>query len=94
MFNKCRKCNYINLGKTNRYIFLILIEALLSWASDIIEKKSKFFTQKNLVSFIYSISVSLGYSLSFILFIIYKIRNKRKNINANQLIIRQTNKIK
>ena len=91
MFNKCRKCNYINLGKTNRYIFLILIEPLLSFASDIIEKKSKFFTQKNLVTFIYSISVSLGYSLSFILFIIYKIRNKRKNNNANQLIIRQTN---
>ena len=91
MFNKCRKCNYINLGKTNRYIFLILIEALLSCASDIIEKKSKFFTQKNLVTFIYSICDSLGYSLSFILFIIYKIRNKRKNNNANQLIIRQTN---
>ena len=91
MFNKCRKCNYINFGKTNRYIFLILIEALLSCASDIIEKKSKFFTQKNLVTFIYSICVSLGYSLSFILFIIYKIRNKRKNNNANQLIIRQTN---
>ena len=91
MPDKCKKCNYINLGKTNKYIFLILIEPLLSFASDIIEKKSKFFTQKNLVTFIYSICVSLGYSLSFILFIIYKIRNKRKNNNANQLIIRQTN---
>ena len=88
MSNKCKKCSYINLGKTNKYIFLILIEALVSWASDIIEEKSKFFAQKNLILFIDNISISLGYSLSFILFIIYKIRNKRKNNNANQLIIR------
>ena len=49
------------------------------------------FTQKNLAPFIYNISISLGYSLSFILFIIYKIRNKRKNNKINQLLIRQNN---
>ena len=53
--------------------------------------KSKFFKEKKLVPIINNISIALGESLSFILFIIYKIRNKRKNNLINQLIIKQNN---
>ena len=91
MSNKCKKCSYISIGKTNKYIFLILIEALFCWLSGIIEKQSKFFGKEKLEPIIYNISFSLGYSLSFILFIIYNIRNKRKNNKMNQLFIRQNN---
>ena len=91
MPNKCKKCNYINLGKTNKYIFLILIEALVSFALDFVGQKSKFFLDKKLDPFIFDINKSFGFSLSFILFIIYKIRNKRKNNKANQLLIKQNN---
>ena len=91
MSNKCKKCNYIHLGKTNKYIFLILIEALVSFALDFVGQKSKFFLDKKLDPFIFDINKSFGFSLSFILFIIYKIRNKRKNNKANQLLIKQNN---
>ena len=67
MSNKCKKCSYISIGKTNKYIFLILIEALFCRLSGIIEEKSRFFGIEKLKPIIYDISVSLGYSLSFIL---------------------------
>jgi hypothetical protein len=70
---------------------LILILALVSTSSDIVEGKSKFFAKKNLDPFIFNIIKSLGYSLSFILFIIYTIRNKRKNIKEDQLLVWQNN---
>ena len=92
MPNKCKKCNYINIGKTNKYIFLILIEALACWVLDVINDQSRYYTDKKLYPFIYNIIISLGYSLSFILFIIYNIRNKRKNNKINKLLIRQNNK--
>ena len=41
--------------------------------------------------FIFNIIKSFGYSLSFILFIIYTIRNKRKNIKEDQLLVWQNN---
>ena len=91
MSNKCKKCNYVNIEKTNKYIFLILLEALVYWASDAIEDQSKFFAEENLHPIIYNISISFGYSLSFILFIIFRIRNKRKNKKTNHMHNRQNN---
>ena len=92
MFNKCKKCNYISIGKTNKYIFLILIEILVNFASIFVEEQSKFFGEVKSHPIIYNISISFGYSLSFILFIIFRIRNKRKNNKTNQILIKQ-NKI-
>ena len=91
MSNKCKKCNYVNIEKTNKYIFLILLEALVYWASDAIEDQSKFFAEENLHPIIYNISISFGYSLSFILFIIFRIRNKRKNKKTKYMHNRQNN---
>ncbi len=91
MPNKCKKCNYISLGKINKYIFLILLDALLYIFIGFIEGESKFFAEENLHPIIYIISDSLGSSLSFILLIIYNIRNKRKNKIINLLLLEQNN---
>ena len=92
MSNKCKKCNYIIFGKITKYHFLILLNGLVCSIIVIIERQSKFFGEENLHPIIYVIQVSLGSSLSFIFFIIYKKRNKIKNNEANPLFIRQSNK--
>ena len=96
MSYNCKKCNYINFGKINKYMFLILLNALLYFILSITEDHSKFYAEKNLHPIIYNISSSLGSSLSFILYIIYNIRNKTKiniinNLPTNQNNINQIN---
>ena len=56
-----------------------------------IEDESKFFNEENLHPIIYNISYSLGSSLSFILLIIYNLKNKRKNKIINPLLLEKTN---
>ena len=80
------KCKIISLGKTNKYIFLILLGAILLIALAYVEYESKFFAEKKTHPIIYSMTYSLGLTLSFVLLIIYKIRNKRKNKNYNLLL--------
>jgi len=78
MLTKRKKCNCISLGKINKYIVLILLDALFYFIRIIIEDHYKFIKGENLHPIIYNLSHSLGSSLSFILFIIYHIRNKRE----------------
>ena len=91
MSNKCKKCNYITIGKINKYIFLILLESIFIFVKCIIEAESKFIEEDNSHPIIYNISYSLGSSLSFILFIIYNIRNKIKINKTSPLFFRQNN---
>ena len=71
-----RKCTKITLGKTNRYIFLIIVGAILRACLTFLESKSYFFANENKHPIVYSITYSLGLCLAFILLIIYKTRNK------------------
>ena len=82
------KCNSMSLGLINKYIFLILLDALFYFVRIIIEDDYKFINEDNLHPIIYNLSHSLGSSLSFILIIIYKIRNKR---NMKHLLINHNN---
>ena len=88
----CKKCNYISLGTTNKYILLIFLEAIVFLLIYIIEGQSKFFSEENLHPVIYNIYYALGSSLSFILFIIYYIKNKGKDKKINYLLLEQNNK--
>ena len=88
MSNKCKRCNYINFGKINKYMFLVLLNALVYFILCFTWDQSKFYADNNEHPIIYNISCSFGSSLSFILYIIYNIRNKR---NINPLPTNQSN---
>ena len=75
-----RKCTKITLGKTNRYIFLIIVGAILRACLTFLESKSYFFANENKHPIVYSITYSLGLCLAFILLIIYKTRNKSAKV--------------
>ena len=75
----------ISLGKTNKFLFLILIGAALSIALPFVENQSQFFAEVNTHPIMYSMTYSIGLSLSFTLYIIFKIRNKRKNNTRNSI---------
>ena len=75
----------ISLGKINKYLFLILVGAVLLGSLTFLEGLTKFFAEVNYHPIIYSMTYSLGLSLSFIWLIIYKIRTKRRNIKEHIL---------
>ena len=89
MSEKCNKCNCINCGKINKYAFLILIEAGLNIGLNLVIMESKSSYYPIIFPGIAQIVMSLGSVLSFILIIIYKIRNKRKNNTINMLLVRK-----
>ena len=74
-----KKYIMFNLKNINIFIFLVFIGALSFVSLTFVERESKFFDEENYHPIIYTISYSLGLCLSFILLIIYKIQNKRKN---------------
>ena len=88
MLTKRKKCNCISLGKINKYIVLILLDALFYFIRIIIEDHYKFIKGENLHPIMYNLSHSLGSCLSFILFIIYHIRNKRE---INPIFVKENN---
>ena len=72
-----RKCNKISFGKTNRYILLILLGAILRPLLSFSKGQSQFFYNgRNEHPIIYNMTYSLGLCLNFILLIILRIRNK------------------
>ena len=80
------KCTLITLGKTNRFLILILIGGILRTSLTFVESFSKFFSEQNLHPIIYTMTYSIGLSLSFIFLIIYKILSKsKKNKVVNPL---------
>ena len=76
----------ISLGKTNKFLFLILIGAALSLALPFVENQSQFFAEVNTHPVMYSMTYSIGLSLTFTLLIIFKIRNKRNNNNTRNSV--------
>ena len=74
-------CRIISFGKTNIFLVLILVGALLLTSLTYVESLTKFFADINYHPVIYSMTYSLGLCLSFSFLIIYKIRNKRRKDN-------------
>jgi hypothetical protein len=86
------KYKFINCGKTNRYIFSILIGAVFYAAVIALENESNVFKDKNENNphpIVYTLIYSFSLCLSFIFLIIYKIRTKSQNINNNPITIEQ-----
>ena len=83
-------CNLISLGEIDRYFVLMFIGPILLYILKCLENSSKFFNDKNKENrhpIILKIIYSFGLSLSFVLFIFFKIYNKRKNKNQLTLMI-------
>ena len=81
-----KKCNFISFGKTNKSILLVFVGALLYFALTFTEGESKFFAEENFHPVIYNITYNLGLCLSFLLYIIYNIRNKNQTNRNNTKI--------
>ena len=79
-----KKWIIINLRKTNKYIFLVLLGALSFVSLTYTEGESKFFNKEYTHPIIYTIGYSLSLCISFILLIISNRLNKRNN-NAKNL---------
>ena len=80
--NKKGKCNIISFGKINLYILLVPLGAVFNSMIDLIKYSSEKFGQEDYGAeqhpIIVVINYAIGLSLSSILFIIYKVRNKSK----------------
>ena len=59
------KCKLITLGKVNGFLILIIIGAILLGSLTLVEGLSKSFARENKHPIIYSMTYSLGMSLSF-----------------------------
>ena len=73
------KYKFINCGKTNRYIFSILIGAVFYAFVIVLENESTAFkdeNENNPHSIVYTLIYTFSLCLSFIFLIIYKIRSK------------------
>ena len=99
MSKKC-KCNIISFGHINLYILIILLGAVFNTAKYLITNKSKKLGEddpkkpESQHPVIITINYAMGLCLSFIFFIIYKIRNKRNkttNIFLLDNIINKSN---
>ena len=75
-----KKC--ISLGQVKWNIFLIFIPIIFRFGESFAESQSDFYIEVNSHPMLYTLNYSLGLCLSFILFIIYKRRNRTnaKNI--------------
>ena len=86
------KYKFINCGKTNRYIFSILIGAVFYAFVIVLENESAVFKDENENNphpIVYTLIYTFSLCLSFIFLIIYKIRTKSQNINNNSITIEQ-----
>ena len=86
------KYKFINCGKTNRYIFSILIGAVFYAGVIVLENESTVFKDENENNphpIVYTLIYTFSLCLSFIFLIIYKIRTKSQNINNNSITIEQ-----
>ena len=90
MSEKCCKCNWIILGKIDKYALLLLLQACLIIASSFVIDESKITNYITLYSPIIQITYQLGSSLSFFVLIFYCIRNKRKNLKMYRKLIKST----
>ena len=77
-------CRIITLGKINGFLILILIGAILLGSLSFVESLTKFFAEKNYHPIIYTMTYSLGLTLSFCFLLVHKKRIKSEK--ENQLI--------
>ena len=84
------KCKLITLGKVNGFLILIIIGAILLGSLTLVEGLSKSFARENKHPIIYSMTYSLGMSLSFCFLLVYKkrIKSERENLLLNNEIER------
>ena len=86
------KYKFINCGRTNRYIFSILIGAVFYAFVIVLENESTVFKDENENNphpIVYTLIYTFSLCLSFIFLIIYKIRTKSQSINNNSITIEQ-----
>ena len=86
------KYKFINCGKTNHYIFSILIGAVFYAFVIVLENESTVFKDENENNphpIVYTLIYTFSLCLSFIFLIIYKIRTKSQSINNNSITIEQ-----
>ena len=84
-----KKCDLIKFRKTNKFIFFVFLASISYALIDLLSSQSKFFNDENLHPIIFSISYTFGISLSFILYIIYRIRNKSNKTKIKLVIDEQ-----
>ena len=95
MFENCKLCKIMSLGKINKYIILVFIAGLLQLGIFLYTSKIAIFGnsidlyKNNIIQIQF---YSLGLSLSIILFFIYKIINKSKKTKANSILSEQKSK--
>ena len=77
-----KKCSLISLGQLNRYMFLIFLGAVFSICVSVEQNFSTFGGNENPHPVIYTLTYSLGLSLSFIIYMVNKLcyKSLRKNI--------------
>ena len=86
------KYKFINCGRTNHYIFSILIGAVFYAFVIVLENESTVFKdekENNPHPIVYTLIYTFSLCLSFIFLIIYKIRTKSQSINNNSITIEQ-----
>ena len=83
------KCKFISCGQMNRKIISIIFGALFYTSTLYLESVSGIFSGKNPHPIVYTLIYSLGLCLSFILFIVYKIRNKSHKNNVTSSVIEE-----
>ena len=92
MLEKCLKCNFIKFGEINRKALLLLIQTCLNIAVSFVMKESKTLNYPIIYPVVDKIIYQLGSCLSFILFIFYTIRNRRKHFKNYRQLIKTNNK--
>ena len=82
------KCKIISCGKINKKIISLIIGGIFYAMTLFFEDSSKIFSPTNPHPIVYTLIYSVGLCLSFIFYVVYRIKNRRKK-NINSLIIDQ-----
>ena len=85
------KCNKLSFGKINRYYLLISLGAVFYNSFIFFLDQSKLFSGGFKYPIIHTINYSLGLCLSFFFWIVYKIKNKSKNPNFDNILTTEPN---
>jgi divalent metal cation (Fe/Co/Zn/Cd) transporter len=86
-----RKCKIISCGQINKKIISLIIGGIFYAMTLFFEDSSKIFSPTNPHPIVYTLIYSIGLCLSFIFYVVYRIKNRRKK-NINSLITDQNSK--
>ena len=82
------KCKIISCGKINKKIISLIIGGIFYAMTLFFEDSSKIFSPTNPHPIVYTLIYSVGLCLSFIFYVVYRIKNRRKE-SINSLITEQ-----